>query len=52
MRKNNYVLKEVMLKAAFSALIAMAPIGDLKAQVTLKTPNTTFAFSMMIVWQK
>ena len=41
MRKNNYVLKEVMLKAAFSALIAMAPIGDLKAQVTLKTPNTT-----------
>ena len=41
MRKNNYVLKEVMLKAAFSALITMAPIGDLKAQVTLKTPNTT-----------
>ncbi|MGP1590698.1 MAG: SusC/RagA family TonB-linked outer membrane protein [Prevotella sp.] len=41
MKSNKHLLKETMLKAAFGALIAMAPIGDLKAQVTLKTPNTT-----------
>lgn len=41
MKSNKYLLKETMLKAAFGALIAMAPIGESKAQVTLKTPNTT-----------
>lgn len=41
MKSNKHLLKETMLKAAFSALIAMAPIGESKAQVTLKTPNTT-----------
>lgn len=41
MKSNKHLLKETMLKAAFGALIAMAPIGESKAQVTLKTPNTT-----------
>ena len=41
MKSNKHILKETMLKAAFGALIAMAPIGESKAQVTLKTPNTT-----------
>lgn len=41
MKSNKHLLKETMLKAAFCALIAMAPIGESKAQVTLKTPNTT-----------
>lgn len=41
MKSNKHLLKETMLKAAFAALIAMAPIGESKAQVTLKTPNTT-----------
>lgn len=41
MKSNKHLFKETMLKAAFGALIAMAPIGESKAQVTLKTPNTT-----------
>ena len=41
MKSNKHLLKETMFKAAFGALIAMAPIGESKAQVTLKTPNTT-----------
>ena len=41
MKSNKHLLKETMLKAAFGALIAMAPIGESKAQVTLKTPTTT-----------
>ena len=41
MKSNKHLLKETMLKAVFGALIAMAPIGESKAQVTLKTPNTT-----------
>ena len=41
MKSNKHLLKETMLKAALGALIAMAPIGESKAQVTLKTPNTT-----------
>lgn len=41
MKSNKHLLKKTMLKAAFGALIAMAPIGESKAQVTLKTPNTT-----------
>ena len=41
MKSNKHLLKETMLKAAFGALIAMAPIGESKAQVTLRTPNTT-----------
>ena len=41
MKSNKHLLKETMLKAAFGALIAMAPIGESKAQGTLKTPNTT-----------
>ena len=41
MKSNKHLLKETMLKAAFGALIAMAPIGESKAQVTPKTPNTT-----------
>ena len=41
MKSNKHLLKETMLKAAFGALIAMDPIGESKAQVTLKTPNTT-----------
>ena len=41
MKSNKHLLKETMLKAAFGALLAMAPIGESKAQVTLKTPNTT-----------
>jgi len=41
MKSNKHLLKETMLKATFGALIAMAPIGESKAQVTLKTPNTT-----------
>jgi len=41
MKSNKHLLKETMLKAAFGALIAMGPIGESKAQVTLKTPNTT-----------
>lgn len=41
MKSNKHLLKETMLKAAFGALIAMAPIGESKAQVTLKIPNTT-----------
>ena len=30
MKSNKHLLKETMLKAAFGALIAMAPIGESK----------------------